>query len=209
MNSTVLPYFHFGMNRQCFAAAILTWLAYDDGRKRENSSAWTDRIIVASTSCRPTTCKTRPAGRVRPATRFCPAHEMFLNYNGNRPAACHRPPLHYTIEGLSCLPRHRLKTNVITTFIFFDNALLNAQWTVWILISTDIICRPFIPFVIRREIVVAQSGGFRGDWRIRICFSPIKSVLFGRACRVWDDCVEAEQDWWRASRIPGQISMSS
>ena len=87
---------------------------------------------------RPTTCKTRPAGRVRPATRFCPAREMFLNYNGNRPAACHRPPLHYTIEGLSCLPRHRLKTNVITTFIFFDNALLNAQWIVWILISTDI-----------------------------------------------------------------------
>ena len=85
-----------------------------------------------------TTCKTRPAGRVRPATRFCPAREMFLNYNGNRPAACHRPPLHYTIEGLSCLPRHRLKTNVITTFIFFDNALLNAQWIVWILISTDI-----------------------------------------------------------------------
>ena len=48
----------------------------------------------------PTTCKTRPAGRVRPATRFCPARELFLNYNGNRPAACHRPPLHYTIEGL-------------------------------------------------------------------------------------------------------------
>ena len=39
--------------------------------------------------------KTRPAGRVWPATRFCPAREMFLNYNGNRPAACHRPPLHY------------------------------------------------------------------------------------------------------------------
>ena len=75
---------------------------------------------------------------VRPATRFCPAREMFLNYNGNRPAACHRPPLHYTIEGLRCLPRHHLKTNVITTFIFFDNALLNAQWIVWILISTDI-----------------------------------------------------------------------
>ena len=39
MNSTVLPCFHFGMNSQCFAAARLTWLAYDDGRKRENSSA--------------------------------------------------------------------------------------------------------------------------------------------------------------------------
>ena len=130
--------------------------------------------------CKPTTCKTRPAGRVRPATRFCPAREMFLNYNGNRPAACHRPPLHYTIEGLRCLPRHHLKTNVIATFIFFDNALLNAQWIVWILISS----RPLIPFVIRREMVVAQYGGFRGDWGIRICFSPIKSVLFGRVCRV-------------------------
>ena len=36
---------------------------------------------------RATTCKTRPAGRVRPATRLCPAREMFLDYNGNRPAA--------------------------------------------------------------------------------------------------------------------------
>ena len=54
---------------------------------------------------------------------------------------------------------------------------MNARWIVWILISTDIFCRPFIPFVIRRDMVVAQSGGFRGDWRIRICFSPIKSVL--------------------------------
>ena len=85
-----------------------------------------------------TMCKTRPAGRVRSATLFCPAREMFLNYNGNRPAACHRSPLHYTIEGLSRLPLHRLKTNVITTFIFFDNALLNARWIVWILISNDI-----------------------------------------------------------------------
>ena len=85
-----------------------------------------------------TTCKTRPAGRVRPATLFCPAREMFLNYNGNRPAACHRPPLHYTIEGLNCLPLHRLKTNVITTFVFFVNDLLIARWIVWILISTDI-----------------------------------------------------------------------
>ena len=128
----------------------------------------------------PTTCKTRPAGRVRPATLFCPARELFINYNGNRPAACIRPPLHYTIEGLNCLPLHRLKTNVITTFILFDNALLNARWIVWILISNDI-CRSFIPLnnycVIRREMVVAQSGGFseivvarsggfRGNWRI-------------------------------------------
>ena len=51
MNSTVLPYFHFGMNRQCFATARLTWPTCDDCRKRENSSAWKDRIIVAFT-CR-------------------------------------------------------------------------------------------------------------------------------------------------------------
>ncbi len=70
------------------------------------------------------------AGQVRPATRFCPAREMFLSYNGNRPAASHRPPLHYTInyciESLGCLPLHRLKTNVINNVRFFDNALLNA-----------------------------------------------------------------------------------
>ncbi len=51
MNSTVLPYFQFGMNCQCFAGARLTWPAYEDGRKLENSSVWKDRIIVAST-CR-------------------------------------------------------------------------------------------------------------------------------------------------------------
>ena len=114
-----------------------------------------ENAIAIESEARSTTCKTRPAGRVRPATRFCPARDvaMFLNYNGNRPAACHRPPLHYTIEGLSCLPRvHRLKTNVITTFRFFlgktewgkeeedihKETFLNAQWIVWILISTDI-----------------------------------------------------------------------
>ena len=46
MNSTVLPSFHFGMNRQCFAAARLTWRAYDNGRELENSSTWKDRIDV-------------------------------------------------------------------------------------------------------------------------------------------------------------------
>ena len=66
-----------------------------------------------------TTCKTRPAGWVRPATRFCPARGMFLNDNGTWPAACHRPPLHYTIDGLRCLPLHRLNTNVINTVHFF------------------------------------------------------------------------------------------
>ena len=58
------------------------------------------------------------------------------------------------------------------------------------------------------EVVVAQSDGFRGDWWTWVCFSPIKSVLFGRACRVWDGCVEAEKGWWRASRIPGQMDRS-
>ena len=47
----MLPYFQFGMNCQCFAAARLTWSAYVDGGKLENSSVWKDRIIVAST-CR-------------------------------------------------------------------------------------------------------------------------------------------------------------
>ncbi len=45
-------------------------------------------------------CCTTTTSKTRPATRFCPAREMFLNYNGNRPAACHRTPLHYTVEGL-------------------------------------------------------------------------------------------------------------
>ena len=89
------------------------------------------------------------AGRVRPATRFCPAREMFLSYNVNRPAASHRPPLHYTInydiESLGCLPLHRLKINVVNNVRFFDNALLNAN---------------------------------------------------------------TEKEWWRASRIPGQIDRS-
>ncbi len=51
MNSTALPSRYFGTNRQCFAAARLTWLGYGAGRKREHCSVWKDRIIVAST-CR-------------------------------------------------------------------------------------------------------------------------------------------------------------
>ena len=31
MNSTALPSRYFGTHRQCFAAFILTWLAYSDG----------------------------------------------------------------------------------------------------------------------------------------------------------------------------------
>ena len=51
MNSTALPSRYFGTQRQCFAAARLTWLGYGAGRKRKNGSVWKDRIIVAST-CR-------------------------------------------------------------------------------------------------------------------------------------------------------------
>ena len=38
INSTVSPYFHFGMNRQGLAAARPTCPPYVDGRKRENIS---------------------------------------------------------------------------------------------------------------------------------------------------------------------------
>ena len=110
-----------------------------------------------------TTCNTRPAGRVRPATRFCPAREIFLSYNGNRPAASHRPPLHYTInygiESLGCLPLHRLKTNVINNVRFVRQRSLERMMdcVYWIAIH---IWRSFVHFVIRREMVVARSGGF-------------------------------------------------
>ncbi len=36
MNSTALPSRYFGTHRQCFAAFRLTWLAYSNGKKREN-----------------------------------------------------------------------------------------------------------------------------------------------------------------------------
>ena len=48
MISTGLPYLQFSMNSPGFSPARLTWPAYDGGRKRENSSAWKHRIIVAS-----------------------------------------------------------------------------------------------------------------------------------------------------------------
>ena len=51
MISTGLPYLQFSMNSRGFSPARLTWPAYDGGRKRENSSAWKHRIIVAFT-CR-------------------------------------------------------------------------------------------------------------------------------------------------------------
>ena len=35
LNSAAI--FHFGMTRQCFAAARLTWPTYATGKKRENS----------------------------------------------------------------------------------------------------------------------------------------------------------------------------
>ena len=110
-----------------------------------------------------TTCKTRPAGRVWPATRFCPAREMFLSYNGNRPTASHRPPLHYTInsgiESLGCLPLHRLKTNVINNVRFVRQCSLERMMDCVYCIAIHI-WRSFVHFVIRREMVVARSGGF-------------------------------------------------
>ena len=47
MISTGLPYLQFSMNIQGFSPARLTWPAYDGGRKRENSSVWKHRIIIA------------------------------------------------------------------------------------------------------------------------------------------------------------------
>ena len=82
-------------------------------------------------SHRATTCKTRPAGQVRPATRFCPAREMFLNYNGNRPAAFHWPPLHYTIdiEGLADLEQtgeYEIGGNLYNNLRYADDVALLA-----------------------------------------------------------------------------------
>ena len=101
---------------------ILKWFGHCLRRERNHSGA---------ISLRPTTCKTRPAGRVRPASRFCPAREVFLNYNGNRPAACHRPPLHHMYRP-KLLTKHRLKTFVLNNVLFycFDNAILNPRWIV-------------------------------------------------------------------------------
>ena len=79
-------------------------------------------------TCRSTTCKRRPAGRVRPATRFCPAREIVLNYNGNWPAACHRPPLR-----LRFFRPNRLKTTLIC---FTVSTMLSCMHDgLWILIS--------------------------------------------------------------------------
>ena len=51
MISTRLHICNLCMKSQGFSPARLAWPAYDGGRKRENSSAWKHRIIVAST-CR-------------------------------------------------------------------------------------------------------------------------------------------------------------
>ena len=87
-----------------------------------------NHIYISVDSFRPTTCKTRPADRVRPATRFCPAREMFLNYNGTGP----RRAIDHHVSGLSCVSLYRLKTFVLNNahFYCFDNALLNARWIV-------------------------------------------------------------------------------
>ena len=74
-------------------------------------------LVKASMFYTATTCKTRPAGRrVRSASRFCPAREMFLNYmrTGPRhasttPTPCIRPKL---------LIKHRLKTFVSNNVFF-------------------------------------------------------------------------------------------
>ena len=79
-----------------------------------------------------TTCKTRPAGRVRPASRFCPAREMFQNYNGNRPAAYFDHPYTMYQAYVVKLIKHRQKTFVLNNILFycFDKALLNPRWIV-------------------------------------------------------------------------------
>ena len=120
------------------------------------------------------------------------------------------PTLHHrgSISGLSCLPLHLLKLNVINNFHFFPTTLswMHDGLVIHLAIVHSIVIRR--KMVVARSsgfsgIVVAWSGGFRG-----VCFSPIKLVIFGRLCRVWDGCVEAEKDWWRASRIPGQMDRS-
>ena len=86
------------------------------------------------------------------ATRFCPARGMFLNYNTNRPAACHRPPLPVMHHSrLRCLPLHRLKPNVINNVKFFVDMISNTYLA---------IVHSMCDQTIRHEIVVARSGGF-------------------------------------------------
>ena len=51
MISTALPCFQFGMTRQGFAAARLTWPTFGDGGKLEDSYVSKDRNIGVST-CR-------------------------------------------------------------------------------------------------------------------------------------------------------------
>ena len=114
------------------------------------------------------------------------------------------PVLHHrhrgSISGQNCLPeRHQQRS-------FFSTTL--SWWTTMdCVIRRDIVVARSGGF---SEIVVARSGGFRDDWWIRmsLVFAQ-KTVLFGRACRVWDGCVEAEKDWWRASRIPGRRDTST
>ena len=65
----------------------------------------------------------------RPATRFCPARDMFLNYNGNRPAAWHRVDHPYTMyQALVVYHFIDKRRSSYTTLIFYgfdiaDNAL--------------------------------------------------------------------------------------
>ena len=81
--------FHFDMNGEGFVAVRLTWPAYDDGRKRENSSAWKDRIIVAST-CRRSVefgCYITwlwMANCVSVMTKMLPLYNFTIPYHGRR-----------------------------------------------------------------------------------------------------------------------------
>ena len=89
MNSTVLPFFHFGMNSQCFAEARLTWPPYDEGTKRENSSVWKERVIVASTRRRSVEfgCYVTlrwMANFVSVMTKMLPLYNVTITFHGRR-----------------------------------------------------------------------------------------------------------------------------
>ena len=75
---------HFGMDRQGFARARLTWAAYDDGRKHENCSASKHRIIVAS-ACKRSVEFGRMANCVSVMTKMLPLYNFTIPCHG-RPA---------------------------------------------------------------------------------------------------------------------------
>ena len=100
------------------------------------------------------------------------------------------PTLHHrvSISGLSCLPLHLLKTNVINYIMFSPTTLsrMHDGLGIGLLISYVIIYLAIVhSTVIRREMVVARPGGFieivvaRSGGLRGVCFPPIKSVIFG------------------------------